>query len=443
MQVSIQTTSGLERKLTVGIPADRVDTEVNARLQKAAGNVKLDGFRPGKVPMKVMKQRFGAGVRQEVLQDVMNQTFSEAIVQENLKPAGMPQIEPKNIAAGSDIEYVATFEIFPEVELKDYSTMVVERPVAEVQAADVDKMIDTLLDQQAEWAVVERAAASGDQVKLDYAGTKDGEPFDGGSAEGSDLILGSNSMIPGFEDGIAGLSAGDNKVLSLSFPDDYHAEELKGAAVEFAVTVISVSEKQRPELNDEFFEKFGVKEGGEEQFRKDVSENMQRELSNAIKTKVKNQVMDAMVAVHTDLQLPQSLLKQEITVLKRQMVQQFGGAAESLDIDALLPDDMFTEQAERRVRLGLVLNEYISKQELKADPDKVKETIEGFAATYEDPQEVINYYYGNDQQLQEVQSMVLEETVVERLLEQATVSDKPCSYEEVMSPEAPEQAEAE
>lgn len=443
MQVSIQTISGLERKLTVGIPADRVDSEVNARLQKAAGNVRLDGFRPGKVPMKVMKQRFGAGVRQEVLQDVMNESFSEAIVQENLKPAGMPQIEPKNIAAGNDVEYVATFEVFPEVELRDYSAFNIEKPVAEVAEADVDKMIDTLLDQQAEWAVVERAAVSGDQLNIDYKGTKGGEPFDGGSADGSDLVLGSNSMIAGFEDGLVGLSAGDEKVLSLTFPDDYHAEELKGAAVEFAVKVNSVSEKQRPELNDEFFEKFGVKEGGEEQFRKDVTENMQRELANASKAKVKNQVMDALVAAHDDLQLPQALLKQEITVLKQQMVQQFGGAAESLDIDALLPDDMFTEQAERRVRLGLVLNEYISQQEIAADPDKVKETIEGFAATYEDPQEVINYYYSNDKQLQDVQSMVLEDTVVEHLLAQATVTEKPSSYEEVMSQEAPSEPEQE
>jgi trigger factor len=441
MQVSIQTTSGLERKLTVGIPADRVDSEVNSRLQKAVGNVKLDGFRPGKVPMKVMKQRFGAGVRQEVLQDVMNQTFSEAIVQENLKPAGMPQIEPKNIEAGRDVEYVATFEIFPEVELKNYSDMAVEKPVATVDTADIDTMIETLLDQQAAWSAVDREAATDDQVNLDYVGTKDGEPFEGGSAEGSDLVLGSNSMIPGFEDGILGLKAGDKKVLSLSFPDDYHAEELKGAAVEFAVTVNTVSEKQRPELNDEFFVKFGVKEGGEEQFRKDVGENMERELTNAIKTKVKNQVMDAMVDAHTDLQLPQALMKQEITVLKRQMVQQFGGAAESLDIDSLLPDDMFTEQAERRVRLGLVLNEYISSNELKADADKVKETIEGFASTYEDPQEVINYYYSNDQQLQEIQAMVLEETVVEQLLEQAVVTEKQCSYKEVMSPEEPSKAE--
>ena len=441
MQVSIQTTSGLERKLTVGIPAERVDSEVNARLQKAVGNVKLDGFRPGKVPMKVMKQRFGAGVRQEVLQEVMNQSFSEAIVQENLKPAGMPQIEPKNIAVGSDVEYVATFEVFPEVELKDYSSMAVEKPVADVDEADIDTMIKTLLTQQAEWKPVERAATLDDQVNIDYQGTKDGEPFDGGSAEGSDLVLGSNSMIPGFESGIVGVSAGEQKTLSLTFPDDYHSEDLKGADVEFAITLNTVSEKQEPELNDEFFEKFGVKEGGEEQFRKDVSANMHRELDNAVKGKIKNQVMDALVDAHDDLQLPQALLKQEVTALKRQMVQQFGGAAESLDIDSLLPDDMFTEQAERRVRLGLVLNEYISKNELTADADKVKETIEGFASTYEDPQEVVNYYYGNEQQLQEVQSMVLEDTVVEALISQATVTEKPCSYQEVMSPEAPPEAE--
>ena len=443
MQVSIQTTSGLERKLTVGIPAERVDSEVNNRLQKAAGNVKLDGFRPGKVPMKVMKQRFGAGIRQEVLQEVMNQSFSEAIVQENLKPAGMPDIEPKNMEAGSDLEYVATFEVFPEVEAKSFGDVVIDKPVAIVTEADIDTMIETLRKQQATWEVAERAAISGDKVNLDYAGTKDGDAFDGGSAEASDLELGSNRMIPGFEDGIVGLKAGDEKVLSLVFPDDYHAEDLKGAAVEFAVKVNAVSEQRLAELNDEFYEKFGVKGSGPEQFRTDVSDNMQRELDKSSKAKVKNQVMEALVEAHKDLQLPQALIKQEITALKGQMVQQFGGAAASLDIDSLLPDDMFSDQAERRVRLGLVLNDLISKGEIVADPEKVKETIEGLASTYEDPEEVINYYYGNQQQLQEVQSMVLEETVVDNLLTEATVNDKECSYEDVMTPEAPPEAEEE
>ncbi len=437
MQVSIQTTSGLERKLTVGVPADRVDSEVNVRLQKAAKTVRLDGFRPGKVPMKVMKQRFGAGVRQEVVQEVMSQSFQEAIVKEQLKPAGMPSIEPKNIETGSDLEFVATFEVFPDVELKDYSSIAIEKPVAEVADADIDKMIETLRQQQSSWDVVERAAAEGDQVNINYAGTKDGEAFDGGSAENSDLVLGSNSMIPGFEDGVAGLKAGEEKVLSLTFPDDYHAEELKSAAVEFAVKINTVSEKKLPELNEEFFEKFGVKEGGEEGFRKDVAENMQRELANASKNKVKNQVMDALVSIHDDMQLPQALVKQEITALKGQMVQQFGGAAESLDVDTLLPDDMFVEQAERRVRLGLILNEFISKEELTADPDKVKETIETLASTYEDPEEVVNYYYSNQQQLQGVQSMVLEDTVVEKLMDQATVTEKASTYDEVLAPAAP------
>lgn len=441
MQVSIQTTSGLERKLTVGVPAERVDSEVNNRLQKAAKTVRLDGFRPGKVPMKVMQQRFGAGVRQEVLQEVMNQTFSEAITQEKLKPAGMPSIEPKNLEAGSDLEYVATFEVFPEVELKDYSSMKIEKPVAEVTDSDIDEMIETLRKQQATWEVVERAAADGDQVNINYVGTKDGETFEGGTADNSDLILGSASMIPGFEEGIVGLSAGDEKVLSLNFPDEYHAEELKGAAVEFAVKINAVKEQKLAELNEAFFEKFGVKEGGEEGFRKDVAENMARELVNATKTKIKTQVMDALAEFHSDMQLPQALIKQEIGTLKRQMVQQFGGAAENLDVDSLLPDDMFTEQAERRVRLGLSLNEYISKENLTADPDKVKETIEGFAATYEDPEEVINYYYGNQQQLQEIQSMVLEDSVVEKLMAQAAVTEKACSYEDVIKPAAPAESE--
>jgi trigger factor len=319
--------------------------------------------------------------------------------------------------------------------------MKIEKPVAAVADSEVDDMIETLRKQQATWELVERAATEGDQVNLNYVGTKDGEAFEGGTADSSDLILGSASMIPGFEDGLVGLKAGDEKVLSLTFPEDYHAEELKGAAVEFAVTVNTVKEQKLAELNEAFFEKFGVKEGGEEGFRKDVAENMVRELANATKAKIKNQVMDALVEFHSDMQLPQALIKQEISMLKRQMVQQFGGAAENLDIDSLLPDDMFTEQAGRRVRLGLSLNEYISKENLVADPDKVKETIEGFAATYEDPEEVINYYYSNQQQLQEVQSMVLEDTVVEKLMAQATVTDKACSYEEVIKPAAPAEGE--
>jgi len=439
MQVSIQTTTGLERRLTIVVPAERVDSEVNTRLQKAMSTVRLDGFRPGKVPMKVMRQRFGAGVRQEVVGDVMNQSFQEAVVQEKLKPAGSPEIETKSIEEGSDLEFTGTFEVFPDIELKDYSTIVVEKPVAAVVDADVDTMIENLRKQQSSWAAVERAAIDGDQVNINYAGTRDGEAFDGGTAQGSDLVLGSNSMIPGFESGIVGMKTGEEKVVALSFPDDYQAEELQGAAVEFTITVNTVSEQALAELEDEFFAKFGVKEGGVEAFRTEVAANMNRELDNAIKGKIKNQVMDSLLALHDDILTPKDLIKQETSVLRGQMMQQFGGqAAPSMDLESLLPDEMFTEQAQRRVRLGLLLNEYISQQEIVADADKVKETITGLASTYEDPEEVINYYYGNQQQLQQVESMVVEDMIVERLLEQGQVTDKACSYEEALAPPAPE-----
>ena len=286
MQVSIETTSGLERRLTVGVPAERIESEVDSRLQKAAGNVKLPGFRPGKVPMKVMRQRFGAGVRQEVLGEVMSQSFPEAVVQEKLRPAGQPSIEPKVLEAGKDLEYIATFEVFPEVDVVEIKDFEVEKPVADVSDEDVDNIIEVFRKQQGSWEVVERAAAEGDQVNIDYTGTRDGEAFDGGSATGSDLELGSGRMIPGFEDGVAGMVAGEEKILKLSFPEDYHSEDLKGAAVEFAVTLNTVKEMSPAELDDELFAKYGVDEGGLDAFREEVRQNMKRELKNAVENKI-------------------------------------------------------------------------------------------------------------------------------------------------------------
>jgi trigger factor len=440
MQVSIETTSTLERRLTIGVPAARVESEVNSRLQRAAKGVRLDGFRPGKVPMSVIRQRFGAGVRQEVLGEVMSQTFYEAVQQQDLKPAGRPSIEPKSLEPGKDLEYVATFEVFPQVEPGDYAAIEVVRPVAELGEADIDKMIDTLRKQQGTWVEVSRAAQQGDQVNIDFAGTRDGEAFDGGSAQGSVLVLGSGRMIPGFEDAIVGMQAGEEKTVPLTFPEDYHSEALKGAAVEFKIKLNSVSEQQPAELNDEFFAKFGVSEGGEAAFRKEVAENMARELKNAIKNKVKSQVMDGLLSVHAALEVPKALIGEEIKVLRGQMMQQFGGAAGNLDLEKLLPDEMFSEQAERRVKLGLILNDVIAREELKADPEQVRSTIEEMASTYEDPQEVIDWYYQNQnqQQLQGVQSLVLEDQVVELLLSRAKVSEKASNYEEVLKPAQPE-----
>ena len=436
MQVSIETTSGLERRLTVGVPAERVDIEVNSRLQKAAKDVKLPGFRPGKVPMKVMRQRFGAGVRQEVLGEVMSQSFQEAVIQEKLRPAGQPSIEPRNLEAGKDLEYVATFEVFPDVDVVEMKDFAVEKPVAEVTDEDIDNIIEVFRKQQGSWDAVERAAVDGDKVNIDYVGTKDGESFEGGSAEASDLELGSGRMIPGFEDGIVGMNAGEGKTLQLSFPEDYHSEELKGAAVEFKVTLNSVLELVPAALDEDLFAKYGVEEGGEEQFRKEVGENMARELKNAIQGKLKQQVMDSMLEAHQSLEVPKSLVDQEITVMRNQMLQQFGGAGgQDLDLNSLLPDEMFLENAERRVKLGLVMSEFITRNELRADADKVRETIEEMASTYQDPEEVINYYYSNQEQLSSVESKVLEDQVVEKLLDSANITENECSYQDAISQE--------
>jgi trigger factor len=384
--------------------------------------------------MKVMRQRFGANVRQEVVGEVMSQSFQEAVIQEKLRPAGQPSIEPRNLEAGKDLEYIATFEVFPDIELLDVAGFSVEKPVAEVSEEDIDNIIEVFRKQQGSWETIERAAADGDKVNIDYTGTRDGEPFEGGSAEGSDLDLGSGRMIPGFEDGIVGMQAGEEKTLQLTFPEDYHSEELQGAAVEFRVTLNSVSEMVLAALDEELFTSYGVEEGGEEQFRKEVGENMSRELSNAIKAQVKLQVMDAILDAHSALEIPRSLIAQEVDALRNQMFQQFGGAgAQDLDLKSLLPDDMFEENAQKRVKLGLLLAEMINKLELTADPDKVRESVEEMASTYQDPEEVINYYYSNQEQLQAIQSKVLEDQVVDKLLENADIKENACSYQDAIS----------
>ncbi len=433
MQVSIETTTGLERRMTVGIPAEQIETEVTKRLQQAAKTVRLNGFRKGKIPLKVVKQRFGAGVRQEVLGEAMSRSFYEAIQKEDVKPAGQPSIEPKDAAEGQDVEFVATFEVYPEITLGDTAGFEIEKLTADVNDADVDNMIEVLRKQQAAWTEADRAAATDDQVNIDFNGTKDGEEFEGGKAEGQDLVLGSGSMIPGFEDGIVGMKAGEEKVVALSFPDDYQAEELQGAAVEFAIKVNTVSAQQLPELDKEFFSKYGVESDDEQQFRDDVRKNMERELKNAAKTKLKNQVMDKLVEAH-EVDLPKALVAGEVETLRNQMMQQFGGAQPNMDLKSLLPDEMFTEQAERRVSLGLIVGEVVKASEIKVDADRVREMIEEMASTYQDPEEVVNYYYSNQQMLASVESVVLEDQVVDHIIEGAKVTETESTYEDVIKP---------
>ncbi len=434
MQVSVETTSGLERRLTVGIPADVIDSEVEKRLQEAAKTVQMKGFRKGKVPVRVVKQRYGAGVRQEVLGDAINRSFYDAVRKESITPAGQPSIEPKQLEPGKDIEFVATFEVYPEVELKGLEDISVTRYDAEITEADIDNMITVLRKSQSTWSTVDRAVQDGDRVEIDFVGTKDGEEFEGGSAQDHKLIIGSKSMIPGFEEGIVGMKPGEEKTLSLTFPEDYQVEELKGAATEFKVTLKAVSEQQLPELDEELFKKFGVETGGIEKFREDVQSNMESEKNKAVKNKVKSQVMDALLAANP-VELPKALIASEIDALRRQTLQQYGGLSKDLDVSSLLPDEMFREQAERRTALGLLISEVIKREKLSADKDRVKTMIEDLAATYEEPEAVVQHYYGNEQLLASVEAAALEDQVVDFILDKATVTDKKVGYDEAIKPE--------
>ncbi len=435
MQVSVETISNLERRLTIGVPSANIDNAVNARLKDAQKNIKMNGFRKGKVPLKIVKQQYGPGVRQEVLGDVINKSFYEALTQENLKPAGQPSIEPKQVEEGKDFEFIATFEVYPEVEVGDLSAVSVQKLEAEVTDADLDNMIEVLRKQQATFESADRAAALEDQVDIDFVGTKDGEEFAGGKADSQKLVLGSNSMIPGFEDGIVGMKAGEQKTLQLTFPEDYHSEDLKGAAVEFAITLNGVEEQKLPELNEEFFVKYGVSEGGEEKFREEVKGNMVREMTHAAKTKLKTQVMNNLREIH-NVELPKALITSEIDVIRNQMAQQFGGA-QNMDIKSLLPDDMFREQAEQRVALGVIVGELIKKADLKPDADRVRSQIEEMASTYEQPEEVIDYYYNNQQMLAQVESLVIEDQVVDYVIEQGSIETVKSTYDEIIKPEEP------
>jgi len=432
MQVSIESSTGLERQLKIGVPADRVESEVAQRLQKATKTVSIKGFRKGKVPLKVVKQQFGKGVRQEVVGEIVNSSFYEAIAQEKLQPVGQPRIDDIKDSEGQDLEFLAVFEVYPEIALADLDKVSITRPVTDLSDADLDKMIDVLRDQQASFEASEKPAVDGDQLNIDYVGTKGGEEFAGGKAEGQDLVLGSNSMIPGFEDGLVGANAGDEKVLKLKFPKDYHAEELKGAKVEFAVVVNSVSSKQLPEMNDEFFKLYGVDAGGLEKFREDVQNNMERELRNAVRSKVKNRVMNQLFDLNK-VELPAALVDNEITQLKQQMVQQFGGG-QQIDL-SMLPDDMFREKAERRASLGVIVSEIVKVEELTPDEDSVRERINEIASTYEQPKEVVDYYYSQRQLLSSVEAVVLEDQVTELVLSKAKVADEECSYEDAVKPD--------
>lgn len=430
MQISIETTQGLERKMTVGIPAADVDGQATEALKGMAKSARMNGFRKGKMPPHVAKKMFGKDARREAVQQVMQRAFFEAVSKEEVKMAGMPtNLEPTVNEEGKDLEFVATFEVYPEVALTDVAAIEVEKKAATVTDADVENMVETLQKQQAQWEASEEAAADGDQAVIDFEGFIDGEAFEGGKAEGYSLTLGSNSMIPGFEDGIVGAKSGDDKTLNLSFPADYHKEDLRDKAVEFKVAVKEVKKPQLPELNEEFFSAFGVEAKDLGSFKTDIRANMDRELARAVRNDTKNQIVEALVAAN-EIDVPNALIDQEIGRLREQAVQQFGGGQ---GIDAsMLPAELFKDQADKRVKVGLLMNAAIEQFELKPSEEKVDALIEEVASTYQEPEQVREYYKNTPEQKSQVEALALEEQVVEKILEAAKVTEAEASYEDVI-----------
>jgi trigger factor len=429
MQVSVESGEGLERRLLVDLPAERVNAEMDKKLRDLARHVRLDGFRPGKVPIRTIKQRFGEQVRQETYGNLIQETLYEAANQQQLMPAGEPKVELREAAEDGGLGYTAIFEVMPEIALADLSDASVTRPAADVGEEDVDAMIEKLRQQRTTWNDVERGASDGDTVHMDFKGMIDGEVFDGGSAEDVPLVLGSGAMIEGFESGLLGAKPGDERTLEVTFPEDYRAQHLAGKDATFEVKVLRVSEPVLPEVDEDFVKAFGIEDGTVEALRADVAKNMAHELRQKIRGITKDRVMDLLIEKHP-MDIPQAMVEQESERMKQQMLQDMQQRGQSTSMD--LPASMFESQAKRRVHLGLMVAEIIKSQGIQVDADKVRETIEEAAESYEDPQEVIDYYLQDKNARAGVENVVLENQVVDWVLEQVQVADEPKSFSELM-----------
>ncbi len=427
MQVSVESTGNIERKLSIVIPAERVDGEVDTRLKSMRSRVKIDGFRPGKVPMSVVSQQYGDSVYQEVVGEIFQSTFYEAAEQEKLKVAGMPKIDATTVEAGKDLEYTATFDIYPQFKIADVTKMEVKRPAVKIMAADIDDMIDTLRTQQKGWKEVKRAAKDGDLLVVDFDGKLDGETFDGGAAEDFSVELGSGRMLADFEKALIGMKVGATKEAGVTFPEEYPAENLKGKTVQFTLKVKTVSAPELPKVDEDFIKKFGIEDGTEKSFKAEIKSNMGRELEQRIKSRVKQSVMEGLHEMH-EIDLPSSLVKDEIQQVRNEMAQNSQGA----DLSTL-PDDMFEEQAARRVKLGLIVGEVITVNKLEKDQAKVDEMLQSLAASYEDPQALIEYYQTNQQAMQTIEASVMEEMIVDWVLEKAKVTDEKMKFSDLVN----------
>jgi len=429
MQVSVETTQGLGRRITITVAADSIESAVKKELVDVARKVRIDGFRKGKVPMNIVAQRYGASVRQDVLGELMTRNFVDAIIKEKINPAGAPNYVPGEYKEGQDFTYAVEFEVYPEVELKGLENIEVEKPVVEVTDADVDTMLDTLRKQQANWIESDAAAGPEDRATIDFNGSVDGEEFEGGKATDFVLAMGQGRMIPGFEEGVVGHKAGETFTIDVKFPDDYHAETLKGKDAKFEIVLKKVETRELPELTEEFIKRFGVEDGSVAGLRTEVRKNMDRELKGAIRNRIKTQAIDGLVEAN-EIDVPAALVDSEIDVLRRQAAQRFGGnEQQALE----LPRELFEEQAKRRVVVGLLLGEVIRTHELKADEARVNTMIEEMASAYEDPKEVIEFYSKNNELMNNMRNVALEEQAVEAVLAKAKVTEKESNFQELMN----------
>ncbi len=427
MQVSVESTGTLERRMRVEFPAARIDQEVSSRLKKVGKTAKVSGFRPGKVPANVVKQRYGQQVREEVLSEIMQKSYSDAVQQENLNPAGGPNIEAQKPEDENGFAYIATFEVMPEVELKNLDKIQVKKPDVSIGKADLDEMIDKLRKQKASWEEVDRKSADGDRVIVDFDGSIKGEPIAGGKGAEVPVVLGDGQMLEDFEKALLGVKAGEEKTFKVKFPKEYQAEELQGKKVDFDAKIHRVEKQVLPAVDDEFAAMFEVSDGGIEKFLADVKDNMGREAEAKVSADVREQVIDGLIETN-NIEVPQTLIHQEMQALQRDAMQRMGIE----DPEHAPAMDNFTDLAEKRVRLGLLIRQLIVDQSLSVDEAKVRARVEEMCAGYENAEDMINMYMSNPQIVQQVEPMVLEQQAIDWLMENGKVSDKKVTFSKFM-----------
>lgn len=428
MMVSVETLPGLERRIEVSVPATRVRQQVDARLLKVSRTVRIKGFRPGKAPIHVVRKHYGREVQQEVVSDLIRETFAEALRQEKLQPAGGPRIEPQKTAETDGLRYTATFEVYPQIELSDPGRLKLTRPVASVGEGDIDTMIESLRRQRPVWTEVERGCKDGDRVTIDFEGRIDGVGFEGGKSENLTIVLGTGRLLPDFEQGLRGASAGEKREFDLRFPDEYPARHLAGKQARFQAIMRKVEESSLPEIDAAFCEAFGVSEGGIESLRAEVRDNMERELAQAVQARLKAQVMEQLLAANP-IALPKALVDAEIRDMQVELLRRSG----QRDARQLPPRENFEPGARRRVALGLILNEVIRKADIKPDAEQVQRRLDELVSTYADPDEARRQYLQNEAATRQLQMSVLEDQAVEWIVAAAQVTDQPATFKDIMN----------